>query len=163
MPGLPSPPPPGPAIVPPGAIPARTPGIPTRPLIVAAVALVFVVGLGWVALGQGGQQAPVTSIGTASAAANPRAPRPAKMVAVFNQATFSTRYTVAIDDQLFPVDYFELRTGRGARRYSAEILLRPGDRIILDDDSVSNLEARTACLVPATLYSRSLTSKPTAA
>ena len=38
--------------------------------------------------------------------------------------------------------YFELRTLRGARRYSAEILLAPGDRIILDDDSVTNLEAR---------------------
>ena len=33
---------------------------------------------------------------------------------------------------------------RGARRYSAEILLGPGDRIILDDDSVTNLEARTS-------------------
>ena len=52
--------------------------------------------------------------------------------------------------------YFELRTLRGARRYSAEILLGPGDRIILDDDSVTNLEARTTCLVPATLYSRLL-------
>ena len=41
------------------------------------------------------------------------------------------------------VRYFELRTLRGARRYSAEILLGPGDRIILDDDSVTNLEART--------------------
>ena len=34
--------------------------------------------------------------------------------------------------------------------------LAPGDRIILDDDSVMNLEARTTCLVPATLYSRLL-------
>ena len=42
------------------------------------------------------------------------------------------------------------------RRYSAEILLAPGDRIILDDDSVTNLEARAARLVPATLYSRML-------
>ena len=44
--------------------------------------------------------------------------------------------------QTLPVRYFELRTLRGARRYSAEILLGPGDRIILDDDSVTNLEAR---------------------
>ena len=43
---------------------------------------------------------------------------------------------------------------RGLRRYSAEILLGPGDRIILDDDSVTNLEARAARLVPATVYSR---------
>ena len=68
-----------------------------------------------------------------------------------------------IDDQTFPVHYFELRTQRGARRYSAEVLLGPGDRIILDDDSVTNLEARTARLVPATLYSRLLAGKATAA
>src|SRR5262249_40783191 len=69
---------------------------------------------------------------------------------------------VAVDDRTVLVRYFELRTLRGARRYSAEILLGPGDRITLDDDSVTNLEARTACLVPATLYSRML-ARPTAA
>lgn len=63
---------------------------------------------------------------------------------------------VAVADQSFPVRYFELRTLGGLRRYSAEILLGPGDRIILDDDSVTNLEARTARLVPATVYSRIL-------
>ncbi len=51
---------------------------------------------------------------------------------------------LAVEDQTVPVRYFEVRTLRGARRYSAEILLGPGDRIILDDDSVTNLEARTA-------------------
>lgn len=70
---------------------------------------------------------------------------------------------VGIDDQTFAVRYFELRTMRGARRYSAEIVIGPGDRIILDDDSVSNLEARANCLVPATVYSRALAAKPTAA
>ena len=69
---------------------------------------------------------------------------------------------VAVDDQQVPVRYFELRTLRGARRYSAEILLGPGDRIILDDDSVTNLEARTLHLVPATLYSRLLASRTAA-
>ena len=63
---------------------------------------------------------------------------------------------VTVDDQVFPVRYFEVRTMRGLRRYSAEILLGPGDRIILDDDSVTNLETRAARLVPATLYSRIL-------
>lgn len=63
---------------------------------------------------------------------------------------------LAVDDQTFSVRYFELRTIRGLRRYSAEILLGPGDRIILDDDSVTNLEARTTRLVPATVYSRML-------
>jgi hypothetical protein len=63
---------------------------------------------------------------------------------------------VAVEDQSFLVRYFELRTVRGLRRYSAEILLAPGDLIILDDDSVINLEARATQLVPATLYSRML-------
>ena len=63
---------------------------------------------------------------------------------------------LSVADQTVAVRYFELRTMRGARRYSAEILLAPGDRIILDDDSVTNLEARAQRLVPATLYSRIL-------
>jgi hypothetical protein len=69
---------------------------------------------------------------------------------------------LAIEDRTFPVRYFELRTLRGTRRYSAEILLGPGDRIILDDDSILNLEARTTCLVPATLYSRMLAGRTAA-
>ena len=70
---------------------------------------------------------------------------------------------LAVDDRTVPVRYFELRTLRGARRYSAEILLGPGDRIILDDDSLTSLETRTACLVPATLYSRVLARSTAAA
>jgi hypothetical protein len=68
-----------------------------------------------------------------------------------------------VGDQAYPVTYFELRTQRGSRRYSAEIMLGPDDRIILDDDSVTNLEDRTARLVPATVYSRTLAGKATAA
>ena len=63
---------------------------------------------------------------------------------------------VAIDDQSFQVRYFELRTPRGLRRYSADILIAPGDHIILDGDSVINLETKATRLVPATLYSRML-------
>lgn len=70
---------------------------------------------------------------------------------------------LTINDRILSVRYFELLTKRGSRRYSAEILLGPGDRIILDDDSLMNLEARTARLVPATLYSRMLAGDPTAA
>ncbi len=70
---------------------------------------------------------------------------------------------LAVADQTYSVRYFELRTLRGGRRYSAEILLGPGDRIILDDDSVTNLEAKTTRLVPATLYSRMLAGRATAA
>ena len=70
---------------------------------------------------------------------------------------------LAGDAQTVDVRYFELRTLRGARRYSAEIVLGPNDRIILDDDSVTNLEARTTRLVPATLLSRMLAAKANAA
>ncbi len=70
---------------------------------------------------------------------------------------------LAIDDQTYSVRYFEVRTLRGGRRYSAELLLGPDDRIILDDDSIINLEAKTMRLVPATVYSRLLASKATAA
>jgi hypothetical protein len=69
---------------------------------------------------------------------------------------------LAVDDHTVDVRYFELRTARGGRRYSAEIALGPEDRIILDDDSMTNLEARTARLVPATLLSRMLAGVPAA-
>ena len=71
--------------------------------------------------------------------------------------------SLAVGDQTYTVRYFEVRTMRGARRYSVEILLGPTDRIILDDDSISNLEAKTARLVPATIYSRVLAGGATAA
>ncbi len=63
---------------------------------------------------------------------------------------------VAVENRTYQVRYFELRTGRGMRRYSAEILLGPRDRVILDDDSVTNLETKAVRVVPATLYSRML-------
>ena len=63
---------------------------------------------------------------------------------------------LAVEETTVPVRYFEVRTLRGTRRYSAEILLGANDRIILDDDSMTNLEARTTRLVPATLFSRML-------
>jgi hypothetical protein len=69
---------------------------------------------------------------------------------------------IAVDTHRVAVRYFELRTMRGARRYSAEIVLGPDDRIILDDDSMTTLEARAARLVPATLYSRLLSRAPAA-
>jgi len=70
---------------------------------------------------------------------------------------------VGLDNQTFAVCYFELRTMSGKRRYSAEIVIAPGDRVILDDDSVLNLEARANRLVPATVYSRVLAGRARAA
>ncbi len=71
--------------------------------------------------------------------------------------------SLAIGERILPVRYFEVRTVRGGRRYSAEIVLGPGDRIILDDDSMTNLGLRAARLAPATVYSRLLAGKATAA
>jgi len=68
-----------------------------------------------------------------------------------------------VDGQMFVVHYFDLRTARGARSYSCEVVLDAGDRIILDDDSLASLEARIARLAPATIYSRALAAGRSAA
>jgi len=66
---------------------------------------------------------------------------------------------IDVDGRAFVAHYFELRTARGARRYSAEIVLDGGDRIILDDDSLTSLQTKIARLAPATIYSRALALK----
>ena len=66
---------------------------------------------------------------------------------------------VDVDDRSYVVHYFEHRTARGARRFSAEVVLGASDRIILDDDSLPSLQAKVARLAPATIYSRALASK----
>jgi hypothetical protein len=68
-----------------------------------------------------------------------------------------------VDGQTFVAHYFELRTARGARRYSCEVALDAGDRIILDDDSLTSLQAKIARLAPATIYSRALAARRSAA
>ena len=70
--------------------------------------------------------------------------------------TFVKSEAVTVYNRHLTITYFELFTGRGLKRYSLEILIAPGDRIILDDDSIVKLEARAARLVPATVYSRML-------
>ena len=68
-----------------------------------------------------------------------------------------------VDDQTLRVTYFESRTLRGGIRYSADVWLGPTDHIILDDDSMPGLEARTIRLLPATVYSRTLARRATVA
>jgi hypothetical protein len=68
-----------------------------------------------------------------------------------------------VGGQIVVVRYFELRTARGIRRYSAELMLSVADCVILDDDSLETLEARALRIVPATCYSRALFAGPTAA
>ena len=64
--------------------------------------------------------------------------------------------SIEIDGRAYLVDYFEGTTERGTPRYSFEMVLGPGDRIIVDGSSLSALEWRVARLMPATVYSRTL-------
>jgi hypothetical protein len=70
---------------------------------------------------------------------------------------------VEIEGQVYSTRFFEQKTTRGAYRYSCEVLLGAADRIILDDDSMTSLESKMARLVPATVYSRVLASRPSQA
>lgn len=63
---------------------------------------------------------------------------------------------IEVNGRSYALRYFEQRTGRGARRYSCEVLLGGSDRIIIDDDSMVSLESRVERLAPATVYSRVL-------
>jgi hypothetical protein len=66
---------------------------------------------------------------------------------------------IEVDGRTYAAHYFEQKTARGARRFSCEVVLDAGDRIILDDDSMTSLQAKIARLVPATIYSRALASR----
>ena len=70
---------------------------------------------------------------------------------------------VEVDGQSYALRYYELKTVRGTRRYSCEVLLDAADRIIVDDDSMSSLESKVSRLAPATVYSRVLAAKPSVA
>ncbi|PYR94780.1 MAG: hypothetical protein DMF84_03880 [Acidobacteria bacterium] len=66
---------------------------------------------------------------------------------------------IDVDGHVYVAHYFEQKTARGTRRYSCEVVLDAGDRIILDDDSMMSLEAKVARLAPATVYSRALAGR----
>ncbi|HEX2446378.1 MAG TPA: hypothetical protein VHJ77_20680 [Vicinamibacterales bacterium] len=70
---------------------------------------------------------------------------------------------IELDDERYPVRYYEHRTLRGTRRFCAEVVLSPADHIIVDDDSMFSLESKVVRLVPAMIYSRTLAGRPTAA
>ena len=65
---------------------------------------------------------------------------------------------VEVDGRSYSLRYYEQRTGRGARRYSCEVMLGGSDRIIIDDDTMPSLESRVERFVPATVYSRLLSA-----
>jgi hypothetical protein len=64
-----------------------------------------------------------------------------------------------VEGRRYQAHYFEHKTARGARRFSCEVLFNAGDCIILDDDSLTSLQAKVARLVPATVYSRVLAAR----
>jgi len=66
---------------------------------------------------------------------------------------------IDVDGDVYVAHYFEQKTARGSRRFSCEVLLDAGDHIIIDDDSITSLQAKIARLAPATIYSRVLASK----
>ena len=66
---------------------------------------------------------------------------------------------VNIDGRTYVMHYYEHRTARGARRFSCEVLLDAGDRVIVDDDSMTSLESKVMRLAPATVYSRALAAR----
>ena len=70
---------------------------------------------------------------------------------------------IEVAEQVYPVRYYEAQTLTGMRRYSSEILIGPADRIILDGNSLTGLESQVVRLVPATIYSRMLVARATAA
>ena len=70
---------------------------------------------------------------------------------------------IEIEGRAYTIHYFEATTPRGTQRYSSELVLGPGDRIIVDGSSLGDLTWRVARLVPATLYSRALAARAVAA
>ena len=66
---------------------------------------------------------------------------------------------IDVDGRTYVVHYFEAKTARGARRFSGEVVLDVGDRIIVDGDFLPGLKAKVARLAPAMIFSRALASR----
>jgi hypothetical protein len=69
---------------------------------------------------------------------------------------------IELNGRAYTIRYFEAVTRQGEQRYCSELVLGPGDRIIVDGSSLSVLEWRIARLAPATLQSRMLARTATA-
>ena len=70
---------------------------------------------------------------------------------------------IEVDGMAYTLRFYELKTMRGGRRFSCEVLLGAADHIILDDDSMTSLESKVVRLAPATVYSRLLAARPSVA
>lgn len=73
---------------------------------------------------------------------------------MFQKLIKQTKFDV--EERTFSVCYYETRKIDGASRYSAEVVFRPRDHMILDADSVKSLEIKLASLVRASFYGRML-------
>jgi hypothetical protein len=67
---------------------------------------------------------------------------------------------IDVEGRTYLVHYFESKTAHGGRRFNCEVIVNAGDRIIIDDDSLPNLQTKVARLAPATIYSRALVACP---
>jgi hypothetical protein len=64
-----------------------------------------------------------------------------------------------IEGRTYTLQFYEVETSRGGRRFSCEVLLGAADRIIVDDDYITSLELKVTRLAPATVYSRLLAAR----
>jgi len=71
--------------------------------------------------------------------------------------------SIEVEGHSYVAHYFQQKTARGANRYSCEVVLEAGERIILDDDSMSSLSTKVERLGPAMMYSRVLAGRPSVA
>jgi hypothetical protein len=70
---------------------------------------------------------------------------------------------IEIDGRSYALRYYRQKTVRGSCRFSCEVVIDASDHIILDDDTITSLESKVAALAPATVYSRLLAGRPSAA
>jgi hypothetical protein len=66
---------------------------------------------------------------------------------------------IELNGQAYTIRYFTAMTPHGTQRYSSELVLGPGDRIIVDGSSLGDLEWRVPHLMQATLSSRALAAR----
>jgi len=57
-------------------------------------------------------------------------------------------------NDVLEITYFKSTNLEGKVRYSSEIIFRSGDKVIIDDKTLSRLESKINLLIPASIYSR---------
>ena len=75
------------------------------------------------------------------------------------QNTFIKTAEIELNGQAYTISYFRAMTPHGTQRYSSELVLGPGDRIIVDGNSLGDLEWRVPHFMQATISSRALAAR----